>query len=242
MVFQDPMASLNPAFTIGDQIVEAQRVHGRVPKSAARDRAAELLDLVGIPDARRRLDDFPHTFSGGMRQRALIAMALANSPQLLVADEPTTALDVTVQAQIIELIRGLRAELGMSVLFVTHDLGVVQELCDRVAVMYAGQVVETGTAAELFASPRHPYTQALLRSRPRVGADLDRLPSIPGVVPAPEAMPEGCRFHERCPHARDACAAEPVPLAAPGPGRLVRCLRHTELDGDRAAVPAEVRT
>jgi peptide/nickel transport system permease protein len=231
MVFQDPMASLNPAFTIGAQIVEAQRVHDRrVSRSAARDRAAELLDLVGIPDARRRLDDFPHTFSGGMRQRALIAMALANEPKLLIADEPTTALDVTVQAQILELIRRLRDALGMAVLFVTHDLGVVQELCDRVAVMYAGQVVETATVGELFASPRHPYTRALLRSRPRLRTKLERLPSIAGVVPSPEAMPEGCRFHERCPHATDACAAGPVPLADVGPGRLVRCLRHAELD------------
>jgi peptide/nickel transport system permease protein len=230
MVFQDPMASLNPAFTIGDQIVEAQRVHGRGSRSAARSRAVELLDLVGIPDPARRLDDYPHTFSGGMRQRALIAMALANEPELLIADEPTTALDVTVQAQILDLIQRLRAELGMSVLFVTHDLGVVHELCDRVAVMYAGQVVEASPVSQLLDRPRHPYTAGLLRSRPNLGAGLDTLPSIPGVVPPPHAMPDGCRFRERCPHAVTDCARAPVPLTVDDGTTAVRCVRHAELD------------
>jgi oligopeptide/dipeptide ABC transporter ATP-binding protein len=230
MVFQDPMASINPAFTIGDQIVEAQRIHRNVSRSAARSRAAELLDLVGIPDPRRRLDDYPHTFSGGMRQRALIAMALANEPKLLIADEPTTALDVTVQAQILELIHRLRDELGMSVLFVTHDLGVVQDLCDRVAVMYAGQVVEATSVAELFAAPLHPYSRGLLQSRPKVGAALDRLPSIPGVVPSPAAMPTGCRFHERCAYALDSCAIDPVPVTMLPKAHAIRCARHAELD------------
>jgi peptide/nickel transport system permease protein len=230
MVFQDPMRSLNPAFTVGDQIVEAQRVHHKISKSAARRRAAELLDLVGIPDAGHRLEDYPHTFSGGMRQRAMIAMALANDPKLLVADEPTTALDVTVQAQVIELIGALRRELGMSVLFVTHNLGLVQDLCDRVAVMYAGQVVEQASAAQIFANPRHPYSAALLRSRPSVAAMIDRLPSIPGVVPAPAAMPKGCRFHDRCDFAVDRCLMAPIALVELGTNQLVRCIRHDEID------------
>jgi oligopeptide/dipeptide ABC transporter ATP-binding protein len=230
MIFQDPMASLNPAFTIGDQIVEAQRLHRSISKAAARTRAAELLDLVGIPDAKRRLDDYPHTFSGGMRQRALIAMALSNDPKILIADEPTTALDVTVQAQILQLVRDLREEFGMSVLFVTHDLGVVQELCDRVAVMYAGQVVENCTVNQIFASPQHPYSAALLRSRPRLADNVVRLASIPGLVPSPTAMPEGCRFHARCSFAIEACAATSVPLEDAGSGQLVRCIRHEELD------------
>jgi peptide/nickel transport system permease protein len=230
MIFQDPMASLNPAFTVGDQIIEAQRIHRNVSKSAARNRAEELLDLVGIPDARKRLDDFPHMFSGGMRQRALIAMALSNDPKLLIADEPTTALDVTVQAQIIELISRLREEFSMSVLFVTHDLGVVQDLCDRVAVMYAGQVVETASAAQLFTAPQHPYTAALLRSRPTIGAEVGHLPSIAGLVPTPADMPEGCRFHARCDFATDACAAGGIPLIGIGAGQAVRCIRHGEID------------
>jgi peptide/nickel transport system permease protein len=227
MVFQDPMASLNPAFTVGDQIVEAQRIHDRrVSRSRARARAIELLDIVGIPDARRRLDDFPHTFSGGMRQRVLIAMALANNPKVLIADEPTTALDVTVQAQIIELIRNLRDEFEMSVIFVTHDLGVVQEVCDRVTVMYAGQVVEQASMRELFTAPRHPYSRALLDARPRVGDDRERLLSIPGVVPSALAMPAGCRFQPRCGFATDACATA-VPLVRVDDGRGVRCI-HTD--------------
>jgi oligopeptide/dipeptide ABC transporter ATP-binding protein len=224
------MASLNPAFTIGDQIIEAQRLHKKISKSAAAERAVELLDKVGIPDAKRRLDDYPHTFSGGMRQRALIAMALANDPKLLIADEPTTALDVTVQAQIIELVRGLREELGMAVLFVTHDLGVVQDLCDRVAVMYAGQVVEQASVAGIFAAPQHPYSAALLRSRPKLADTAARLPSIPGVVPSPAAMPHGCRFAARCDYVVEACVEAPVLLEALGHEQYVRCIRHDEID------------
>ena len=239
MVFQDPMASLNPAFTIGDQIVEAQRLHRKISRSDARKRAAELLDLVGIPDPRRRLDEYPHTFSGGMRQRALIAMALANDPKLLIADEPTTALDVTVQAQILELIHSLRDDLGMSVMFVTHDLGVVQDLCDRVAVMYAGQVVEEGPVADVLDSPQHPYTALLLKSRPSIGAGLDRLPSIPGVVPPPSAMPKGCRFRDRCPYAADVCAIDPLPLVDLPGARTVRCVRHGEVDLSTSALVRE---
>lgn len=229
MIFQNAMASLNPAFTIGDQIVEAQRLHRSVSKSDARKRAAELLDRVGIPDPDRRLDDFPHTFSGGMRQRALIAMALANDPKVLIADEPTTALDVTVQAQILELIRDLRDEFDMSVIFVTHDLGVVQELCDRVIVMYAGQVIETASVHQLFTAPRHPYSEALLKARPKLGDSQERLPSIPGVVPSALAFPPGCRFQPRCEFATEACAA-PVPLVSVrNGGGAVRCVRSDEI-------------
>jgi peptide/nickel transport system permease protein len=224
MVFQDPMSSLNPAFTIGNQLIEAQRLHKKdLSKSHARTWAAELLGIVGIPDARKRLDDFPHTFSGGMRQRVLIAMALANNPKVLIADEPTTALDVTVQAQIIELIRRLRAEFEMSVIFVTHDLGVVQDLCDRVTVMYAGQVVEQATTQELFTAPRHPYARALLEARPKLGDRHDRMQSIPGVVPGALAMPPGCRFQPRCGFATEACS-EPVPLLTAEADRKVRCI------------------
>jgi peptide/nickel transport system permease protein len=228
MVFQDPMASLNPAFTVGDQLVEAQLVHdSSVSKAHARRWAEELLDLVGIPDPRRRLDDFPHTFSGGMRQRVLIAMALANNPKVLIADEPTTALDVTVQAQIIELMHDLRTKFEMSVIFVTHDLGIVQELCDRVTVMYAGQVVEQASVSELFTTPHHAYSRALIEARPTLMTEHDRLRSIPGVVPTPLEFPVGCRFQDRCAFVTDACRT-PVPLIPDAGGRLVRCV-HSEL-------------
>ncbi len=227
MVFQDPMASLNPAFTVGSQLVEAQRRHG-VSRGAAQKRAAELLGLVGIPMARRRLDEYPHTFSGGMRQRVLIAMALANDPKVLIADEPTTALDVTVQAQILDLIDDLRQQFEMAVLFVTHDLGVVQDLCDRVTVMYAGQVVEQGTTAEVLDAPEHPYTRALLQARPRIGSGSGRLASIPGIVPSAATMPHGCRFADRCPSAIEACAAEPVSLVALLGDRRSRCILVSE--------------
>ena len=233
MVFQDPMASLNPAFTIGDQIVEAQRVHRGVSRASARARAAELLELVGIRDPKQRLDEYPHTFSGGMRQRAMIAMALANGPSLLIADEPTTALDVTVQAQILELIKSLRREFDMSVIFVTHDLSVIQELCDRVAVMYAGQIIEESTVDDLFAGPLHPYTKALLQSRPKLGADLDRLPSIAGVVPSPAAMPTACRFYDRCESHTDECAAARIEAQVPMTGRMVRCIHPVGLTSPR---------
>jgi peptide/nickel transport system permease protein len=222
MIFQDPMASLNPAFTVGDQIVEAIRLHSNISRARARERAFALLDRVGIPDAARRLDDYPYTFSGGMRQRVLIAMALANDPHVLIADEPTTALDVTVQAQIIELIRDLRDEFGMSVIFVTHDLGVVQDLCDRVTVMYAGQVVEQTTSQALFAEPRHPYSAALLDARPKLGS-VDGLHAIPGVVPSALAMPSGCRFEPRCTFAIAGCA-RPVALQRADDLRAVRCV------------------
>jgi oligopeptide/dipeptide ABC transporter ATP-binding protein len=229
MVFQDPMTSLNPVFTIGTQLVDALRRHREMTKRAARTRAVELLDLVGIPDPERRIKDYPHQLSGGMRQRALLALALSCEPRLLIADEPTTALDVTVQAQILDLLRSLQARLGMAVLFVTHDLGVIADLCSRVIVMYAGQVVEEARVEELFTNPRHPYTEGLLAAIPQLGTEEEPLASIPGVVPAPTAMPPGCRFHPRCPYAVPACAATPVELRSIGNGHLTRCLRVGEL-------------
>ena len=229
MVFQEPMTSLNPAFTIGDQIAETVRLHRGVSRRAARARAVEVLDLVGIPHAGRRLDDYPHEFSGGMRQRAMIAMAVSCDPRLLIADEPTTALDVTIQAQVLELLVAMRAELGMSVLLVTHDLGVVAEVCERVVVMYAGQIVEQAEVGELFDHPRHPYTEGLLAAVPQIGTRGQRLPAIPGRTPEPWALPPGCRFAPRCTHAATVCT-EPPSLVPSRPAHLSRCVRHDELN------------
>ncbi|MDA8043836.1 MAG: ABC transporter ATP-binding protein [Actinomycetota bacterium] len=228
MIFQEPMTSLNPAFTVGAQIGLAIRAHRDVSKAAARARAVEVLDRVGIPDAGRRVDDYPHTFSGGMRQRAMIAMALACDPTLLIADEPTTALDVTVQAQILELLRSLKDETGMAMLFVTHDLGVVADICDRVAVMYAGQLVEQAPTEALFARPHHPYTEGLLASMPQRAVPGRSLTVIPGRVPHPGQMPAGCRFRARCRYSVDGCE-QAIDLASVGSGALVRCRRHLEL-------------
>ncbi|MHA6689797.1 ABC transporter ATP-binding protein [Devosia sp. A449] len=235
MVFQEPMTSLNPVYTIGEQIAEPIRIHlGHSHKQAAEE-AVRLLADVGIPDPARRATQFPHELSGGMRQRATIAMALACDPALLIADEPTTALDVTIQAQILELLAKLQAERGMAMLFVTHNLGVVAEIADRVAVMYAGRIVETGTVAEVFAHPRHPYTKGLLRSVPRLGeaTALKRagtpLPTIAGAVPSLANLPPGCSFAPRCPYAIDACAVAVPPLADTGNGQLSRCIRWKEL-------------
>lgn len=229
MVFQDPMTSLNPAFTMGDQLIEAVRLHRRVNKATARQRALDLLDMVGIPDPKRRLNDYPHQFSGGMRQRGVIAMALACEPRLLIADEPTTALDVTVQAQILELLRDLQREAGMSMIFVTHDLGVVADLCDRVAVMYAGQIVENSPVEDLFDRPRHPYAAGLLKSMPQAARAGERLNSIPGVVPSPGFMPAGCRFAPRCPYTTERCTSQPIELVRHN-GHSFRCVRADELD------------
>jgi peptide/nickel transport system ATP-binding protein len=228
MVFQEPMTSLNPAFTVGQQISMAVRAHRRVSKADARARAVEVLDRVGIPDAGRRLDDYPHTFSGGMRQRAMIAMALSCEPSLLIADEPTTALDVTVQAQILELLRSLKDETGMGMLFVTHDLGVVADICDRVAVMYAGQMVEQAPTEQLFGRPRQPYTEGLLASMPQWSVPGQRLAVIPGKVPAAGRMPTGCRFRSRCSYADTSCE-EPVALVTIGDASVVRCTRYETL-------------
>jgi oligopeptide/dipeptide ABC transporter ATP-binding protein len=229
MVFQESMTSLNPAFTIGDQIAEAVRVHRGLGRRAALDRAVEVLDLVGIPSPRERVHAYPHEFSGGMRQRAAIAMALACEPRLLIADEPTTALDVTVQAQVLALLRDLQQRFGMAMLFITHNLGVVADICDRVAVMYAGQIVEVADVDALFARPAHPYTDGLLRAMPQLGKRGERLAVVPGVPPMPWAMPQGCRFHPRCPHAEPACQETAPELAELHDARLSRCLRARAL-------------
>ncbi|HWE11578.1 MAG TPA: ABC transporter ATP-binding protein [Solirubrobacteraceae bacterium] len=205
MIFQDPLSALHPFYRVGAQLVEAMQAHRRISRSAARDRAAELLDLVGIPDPKRRLDQYPHEFSGGMRQRAMIAMALSNEPKLLIADEPTTALDVTVQAQILALLEDLQARLGMAIIIITHDLGVVAEIADEIAVMYSGRIVERGSSDEIFNSPQHPYTWGLLRSIPRLDSPRDEeLVPISGRPPSLINRPSGCHFHPRCPYAREA--------------------------------------
>ena len=231
MIFQDPLSSLHPFFTIGAQLVEAIQVHNKVSKAAARTRSAELLTMVGLSDARDRLSSYPHEFSGGMRQRVMIAMALANEPRLLIADEPTTALDVTVQAQILELIAELQAETGTAMIIITHDLGVVAEVADEIAVMYAGRIVEQASAAELFANPQHPYTRGLLASIPRLDRDRSSgLDPIAGRPPSLIAPPSGCAFHPRCPRAFDRCPAELPPLepVTAGSKHLVACLLSPE--------------
>ncbi|WP_454857709.1 ABC transporter ATP-binding protein [Rhizobium binxianense] len=235
MVFQEPMSSLNPVFTIGDQISEPIRIHRGADRKAAMDAAVALLESVGIPDARRRARQYPHELSGGMRQRATIAMALSCDPTLLIADEPTTALDVTIQAQILELLLKLQRERGMGMLFVTHNLGVVAEIAHRVAVMYAGRIVEEGPVGEVFRNPRHPYTMGLLASMPRLGDATrmkqagEKLAAIPGVVPSLMQMPAGCAFSPRCKFAIDTCRAAVPPLAAVDPQHRSRCIRWREI-------------
>ena len=223
MIFQEPMTSLNPVHTIGRQIIEAIRAHAGVSMQAARARAIEMLELVHIPSPATRIDDYPHNLSGGMRQRVMIAMALAGEPRLLIADEPTTALDVTIQAQILELLRELRERLGMATLIITHDMGVVAELADEVLVMYAGQIVESASVKDLFEDPQHPYTIGLLGSIPRLDVDQARLATIEGAVPSPLNQPPGCRFAPRCPFADRRCHAEPPPLRDAAPGHQVAC-------------------
>jgi peptide/nickel transport system ATP-binding protein len=224
MIFQEPMTSLNPVLPIGYQVAETLRYHARLPAEAARARALTLLEHVKIPSAKRRFDDYPHHFSGGMRQRVMIAMALACDPQVLLADEPTTALDVTIQAQVLALLADLKAETGMAMIFITHNLGVVASIADRVAVMYAGDIIETASVGALFERPTHPYTEALLSSIPRVDRDAGDLRPIGGQVPPITAMPSGCRYADRCPLRIARCAAMPplVPLAG-DPGHQVRC-------------------
>jgi oligopeptide/dipeptide ABC transporter ATP-binding protein len=222
MVFQDPMSSLNPVHTVGSQIAEVFEIHGVASGGAAGRRTLELLERVGIPDAARRARDYPHEFSGGMRQRVMIAMALACDPKLLIADEPTTALDVTIQAQIVALVKDLRRDFGMSVVWITHDLGVVADLADQVVVMYAGRVVERAPVIDLFARPRHPYTQGLFASLPRIDQKGHHLTAIEGTVPSPTHFPEGCRFRPRCPLAVARCHEDP-PLEEKSPGHLAAC-------------------
>ena len=229
MVFQEPMTALNPAYTIGEQLMEHYRHHRGASGAQARERAIELLQKVGIAAAGDRLQQYPHQLSGGLRQRVMIAMALMCAPELLVADEPSTALDVTIQAQILRLLADLQKELGIAMVLITHDLGVVARIADRVAVMYAGQVVEEGTAAEIFARPRHPYTRGLLDCIPVPGrtAPGSRLGSIPGVVPSLAGELRGCAFRERCPHARAECSQR-IPLRDEGAGRRWRCIVDLE--------------
>ena len=232
MIFQEPMTSLNPVFTVGNQIAETIALHKRIGAAAARRQSIEMLELVGIPEPARRFNVFPHQMSGGMRQRVMIAMALSCSPKLLIADEPTTALDVTIQAQILDLMRRLQKEFGMSILFITHDLGVVAEVADRVVVMYAGRAVETATVTDLFENPRMPYTIGLLNSVPRVDREAfrqQRLRAIPGNVPNPIDLPSGCAFHPRCRFAVEACGREVPRLEDTGNGHMVRCLRSSEI-------------
>ena len=223
MVFQEPMTALNPVFTIGDQIGEVGRIHAGMSKREAWAKAIEMLKVVGIPAPEQRAGEYPHQLSGGMRQRVVIAMALVMNPALVIADEPTTALDVTIQAQILELLADLTRRLGTSVLLITHDLGVVAENCTRVIVMYAGEVVEEATTIDLFARAHHPYTEGLLGAMPRVGGEKDRLATIPGTVPPPTNWPDGCRFRDRCPYSWERCETEHPPLYQIGGGHSSRC-------------------
>ena len=233
MIFQDPMTSLNPVFTVGDQIMEALKIHLGMNNKQARERAAELLSMVGIPDAKQRVDDYPHQFSGGMRQRAMIAMALSCNPTLLIADEPTTALDVTIQAQIVDLVKRLQDNLGMAVMWITHDLGVVAEIADNINVMYAGYIVERGSVRDIFNRTRHPYTIGLLGSLPRLDeAPGTELVAIPGSPPDLLALPQGCPFVYRCIYAVDRCLEEMPPLEqTDGINHTVACWRWKEIAG-----------
>ena len=232
MIFQEPMTSLNPVYRIKDQIMETILTHTTMSKKEALDRAIQMLDLVGIPAPEQRVNDYPHQMSGGMRQRVMIAMALACDPELLIADEPTTALDVTIQAQILDLINRLREKLGMAVLLITHDLGVVAETADKVVVMYCGRVVEQATVEQLFTKPLHPYTQGLLDSIPKMDEDRERLYMIKGIVPDPIHLPKGCSFADRCDKCMDKCREHLPKLAETEDGRKVRCfLVSDEVEG-----------
>ena len=225
MIFQEPMTSLNPVFTIGDQISESLKLHKGLDKTAARDRAIELLELVGIPEAGKRVDEYPHQLSGGMRQRVMIAMALSGDPELLIADEPTTALDVTIQAQILQLLKDLQEKLHMSIIIITHDLGVIAEMADEVAVMYAGDIVEKAPTRALFDDPKHPYTIGLMNSIPDLNDHVSRLRTLEGLVPSLYDMPSGCRFAPRCQFCCPECEAHRINLTTLPDGRQVRCRR-----------------
>ena len=230
MIFQEPMTSLNPVFTVGDQISEAITLHQKIDEAEARKRTVEMLHLVGIPEPERRYRQYPHELSGGMRQRVMIAMALSSNPELLISDEATTALDVTIQAQILDLMRGLQKKLGMAILIITHNLAVVAEMAETIAIAYAGKIVENASAREIFKSPRHPYTYGLLQSIPKFTERRtnEPLPAIEGMVPSPYHMPTGCRFNPRCPFATEKCRAEEPELLELTPGHLVRCFHPIE--------------
>jgi len=228
MIFQEPMTSLNPTFSIGFQIGEVLRLHSGLGRRQTRQRCIELLDVVGVGSSDARVDQYPHQLSGGLRQRVMIAMALACGPDLLIADEPTTALDVTIQAQILELLIGLQKELNMSILMITHDLGVVAEFCDEVVVMYAGKIVEKAPVNELFAHPRHPYTRGLLASIPQIGSKKEHLPTIPGTVPAIDRRPDGCYFADRCDRVLDICFNNPPELEGRGTAQRLACWNPCE--------------
>ncbi len=231
MIFQEPTTSLNPVLTAGTQIAETLRAHQTITRKAARDRAIELLELVGIPDPSKRVDDYPHQLSGGMQQRVMIAMALSCNPKILIADEPTTALDVTIQAQILELVTDLKQQFGMAMILITHDLGIVAGVADRVAVMYGGQIVEQATTQRLFLEPTHPYTKALLRAVPRLDRPVDRLETIPGAVPPATDWPAACRFHPRCPQMMARCSADHPTLTRASEDHLARCWLLSECPG-----------
>lgn len=230
MIFQEPMVALNPVFTIGEQIMEAILLHQDVDKKTAREMAIDMLKKVGIPEPQKRVDEYPHELSGGMRQRAMIAMALSCRPKLLIADEPTTALDVTIQAQILELMKELQKEYGMAIILITHDVGVIAENADRVVVMYGGKVMETSDVKTIFKKPKHPYTWGLLTSIPRLDVEQERLYSIPGMVPDPLHFPQGCRFNTRCEFREEKCSLEMPPLTEVEPGHLTRCFFYKKLD------------
>jgi oligopeptide/dipeptide ABC transporter ATP-binding protein len=238
MIFQEPMTSLNPVFTIGRQVMEPLIYHKKYSSADARQEAVNLLKLVGIPSAETRIDEYPHQLSGGMRQRVMIAMALSCRPELLIADEPTTALDVTIQAQILALMKRLQKEFGMAILLITHNLGVVAQMVNRVVVMYAGQVVETGGVELIFDRPAHPYTVGLLGSIPKLNERRDRLQVIEGTVPSPSRMPEGCRFHPRCTRAMEVCQDREPVLVESEPGHWVRCWLHIkEIPSTKSQIP-----
>ena len=240
MIFQEPMTSLNPVFTVGNQIAEAIILHQNVDKATAREKAIEMLRLVGIPSPEQRIDEYPHQLSGGMRQRVMIAMALSCNPKLLIADEPTTALDVTIQAQILDLMRDLREDLGTAIMMITHDLGVIAEVVEKVVVMYTGRIVEAADTHTIFKNPRHPYTLGLLASIPRLDGDGSRLSAIPGSVPIPGEFPEGCGFNPRCAFATDLCVQKNPPSFDLGDGHKVACWKVVDYNESASVDQKEV--